>query len=180
MGGMNEYGGATGGSGPGTGGRFGGGGGSGCTGVSTGNSGDAAHGCGGGGASSAAGSFAPGVHAVPVPVLEALASEWEDRPDRTVDGYRSVTWTEAARMLREAIAHGGRGMSGGDWLRGQALQMLEDITASLNIAAGRCDQGRAGDQDGIPGVVTCLRQWAAAVEALSPGDELDPPRPQEP
>lgn len=61
--------------------------------------------------------------AVPVPVLEVLASAWEDqaeRADRDGEAAASVgeiahrdaavadTLAECARMLREAIAQGGR------------------------------------------------------------------------
>ena len=51
--------------------------------------------------------------AVPVPVLEALASAWEDQAGKTFAGsaieVRIGTLRDCARMLREAITHGGQG-----------------------------------------------------------------------
>jgi len=56
------------------------------------------------------------VQTVPVPVLEALASAWEDQAERRhIDGISRAegtgldTLAECARMLREAITHGGAG-----------------------------------------------------------------------
>ncbi len=54
--------------------------------------------------------------AVPVPVLEALASAWENQaaePHKPPDGSyglaRRTTFADCARMLREVITHGGQG-----------------------------------------------------------------------
>jgi hypothetical protein len=62
---------------------------------------------------------------VPVPVLEALASAWEDQGARADESAaraaergalhtesmaaQAETLADCARMLREAIAHGGQG-----------------------------------------------------------------------
>ena len=50
---------------------------------------------------------------VPVPVLEALARAWEDQADKTFAGsaidVKINTLRDCARMLREAIIHGGQG-----------------------------------------------------------------------
>jgi len=47
---------------------------------------------------------------VPVPVLEALASAWEDQAGpECASVTRAETFTDCARMLREAITHGGQG-----------------------------------------------------------------------
>jgi hypothetical protein len=46
--------------------------------------------------------------AVRVEVLEALASAWEDQA-KGLSRVKAVSIENCARMLREAIAHGGQG-----------------------------------------------------------------------
>jgi len=54
---------------------------------------------------------APGPALIPAPVLEALASAGEDQAERSagVLADRAEVYSNCARMLREAITHGGAG-----------------------------------------------------------------------
>jgi len=53
---------------------------------------------------------ATGNDAVPARVLEALASAWEDQAARAaILADRAEVYSTCARMLREAITHGGAG-----------------------------------------------------------------------